>query len=67
MKKMKKKNLKHCQRCEEKTEQEKTSEGFGGKIYYNDFTCSVCGAVNSFVKKGLPKFVTEYCINTGGY
>ena len=64
---MKKKNLKHCQRCEEKTEQEKTSEGFGGLIYYSDYTCSVCGAVNCYPKKGEPKFVTEYCINTGGY
>ena len=59
--------MKHCQRCKGKTEQEQTSEGFAGKIYYNDFTCSVCGAVNSFKKVGEPKFVTEYCINTGGY
>ena len=63
---MKKTVLKQCQRCEEKTEQVKTSEGFAGYTYYNDYTCS-CGKVNSFVKKGLPKHETEYSINTGGY
>lgn len=61
-----KKSLKHCHKCEKKTEQEKTSEGFGGTTYYNDFTCS-CGAVNCFKKIGLPKHETIYCINTNGY
>lgn len=59
--------LKHCHRCEEKTEQENTSEGFAGLIYYNDYTCSVCGAVNCYPKKGEPKFETEYCVSTGSY
>ncbi len=64
---MKKTVLKQCHRCKKKTEQENTSEGFAGKIYYNDYTCSVCGAVNCFKKVGEPKFVTEYSINTSGY
>ena len=61
------KKMKPCQRCEEKTEQEKTSEGFAGKIYYDDYTCSVCGKINLFVKRGLPKHETMYFINTGGF
>jgi hypothetical protein len=32
-----------------------------------DWTCTVCGSVDCVEKKGDPKFVTEYCINTGGY
>ena len=62
-----KKTLKHCHRCEKKTEQKQTSEGFAGTTYYNDFTCSVCGKLNLFKKTGEPKHETEYCISIGGY
>jgi len=53
---------KSCKRCEKVTKQANTSEGFAGTIYYEDWTCTVCGQVTSIEKKGDPKFVTEYCI-----
>ncbi len=53
-----------CDRCKKKTEQEKTSEGFAGKIYYEDFTCSVCGCINLFKKKKLPKHETIYFVSS---
>ena len=58
---------KSCKRCEKVTEQANTSEGFAGTKYMEDWTCTVCGSVDCVEKKGDPKFVTEFCVNTGGY
>ena len=64
MKKMKdiKTVKKKCEKCKKATPQVNTSEGFAGTIYYEDWTCTVCGKVNLFEKKNDPKFVTEYCV-----
>ena len=56
-----------CQKCQKETEHTNSSEGFAGKIYYEDWWCTMCGKVTSIKKKGLPKHETIYCINTGGY
>ena len=53
---------KSCKRCEKVTEQANTSEGFAGTVYYEDWTCTVCGKVDGVEKKGDPKFVTEFCV-----
>ena len=56
--------MKPCRRCKTKTEHEKTSEGFAGTTYYEDFTCDVCGAINLFKKRKLPKHETIYFISS---
>ena len=53
---------KKCERCKKATPHVNSSEGFAGKIYYEDWTCTECGKVNCVEKKGDPKFVTEFCV-----
>lgn len=65
---MSKKNslkMKKCERCKKKTEQTNTSEGFGGTVYYQDWTCSVCGKINMFKSRKPYPTITEYTVSTG--
>ena len=51
-----------CSRCDKKTPQTRTSEGYGGTQYYLDYTCDVCGCINLFPTKA-PKVSTTYYVN----
>ena len=57
-----KKRLKKCERCEKKTQQTNTSEGYAGVVYYQDWTCE-CGKINSFrlnPTQPLTEFTVSY-------
>ena len=58
--------MKKCERCKKKTEQTNTAEGFGGTVYYQDWTCSVCGKINMFRSRKPYPTLTEYSVSTGG-
>ena len=55
-----------CDRCNTRTHHEQTTEGVHGYSYYLDYTCDVCGCVQSVISnKAQPHIVTEYSISTG--
>lgn len=67
-KKQKKKgpSKKMCDRCNTRTHHEQTTEGVHGYNYYLDYTCDVCGCVQSVMSnKAQPHIVTEYTVSTG--
>ena len=43
-----------CNSCDKKTFQTKFSEGLSDNMYYIDYKCDICGAINSFPTK-FPK------------
>ena len=49
-----------CKNCDMKTPQTKCSEGFGGKIYYLDYQCDICGTINSYPTK-ITEEKTQFC------
>ena len=67
-KKHQKKDLskKMCDRCKTRTPHEQTTEGVYGYNYYLDYTCDVCGCVQSVISnKAQPHIVTEYTWSSG--
>ena len=40
-----------CNSCDKKTFQTKFSEGLSDNMYYIDYKCDICGAINSFPTK----------------